>query len=98
MKEGTKQQALKHYNRMIKYARSMEPKGKISWRKMEKEIGESWFSGNCSYCENYSCDLCKLQEEAGCCDGLWTKMNRAKTWDEFVKRAIAVREYIKENG
>jgi hypothetical protein len=33
-----------------------------------------------------------------CCDGLWLKMSRSRTWGEWAKNAELVRDYIKENG
>ena len=53
----------------------------------------------------YLCPLSLFKEKSFpidegkiCCNGLWAKINEAKTWSTWIKRAEKVLEYIKENG
>ena len=57
--------AIEHYDRMIEFAKSLNPE-KVDTRSMlqimDDEIGELWYSSDCNYCENYSysCVQCPL--------------------------------------
>jgi len=67
---------------------------------IESELGEHWYSGYCSYCREHRkvCSSCNLWSARGCCDGLWGKMSKAKTWKKWVFWATKVLQYIIENG
>jgi len=106
----TKTKALKHYDRMIKWAEKQKPRERLSfnfkgYHRMQKELGEHWGGVYCPYCTNLKETgnrLCPLTKNNcfgfNCCEGLWGKMRGSKTWGTWVKRAKLVREYIRENG
>lgn len=100
----TKQQALKHYDRMIEWAKTQDPFLGTDRHLMLHSLGEFWYSDDCPYCiaTNSNCQLCKLKgaEEisSSCCGGLWEIMARSLTWGEWIENAKKVREYIEENG
>ena len=98
-----KQRALKHYDRMIRWAEK-QPKRKFPFSgDMERAIGEEWHSGDCPYCQKYdpfacfSTSLCPLVE-GDCCGGLWKDMSTRRTWSGWVNAAKKVRAYIKQHG
>ena len=105
-KSKEKKDAIKHYKRMIKWAKKQPPLEKQRGHKMLKEMGENWYSESCSYCKNYlippvppGCWECvgngipKI-----CCHGLWNKMRHASTWGDWITAAKKVLKYIKKNG
>jgi hypothetical protein len=61
---------------------------------------------NTSFCKNNTYGNCPLNPNKAnfkktsmyCCNGLWSKMNRSKTWEEWIVNAKLVKKYIKENG
>lgn len=107
--EQCRRKAIRHYNRMIKWAKTQNPKSKVSKKKMEKEIGESWSGRDCAYCTEYIamwCGGCPLRpcgyatDYPGevCCSGLYYKMLTTSIWSSWIKAAEKVRDFIKENG
>jgi hypothetical protein len=102
--------ALAHYDRMIKWAEK-QPLGGHADNSMHYELGESEYGEDCSYCKKYyqigGCLLNSNDREKPCsipwytnhcCNGLWDKMESAKTWGTWIKYAKQVRDYIRENG
>jgi hypothetical protein len=105
--DSVKQKAIKHYQRMIAWAEKQPPREKASFMVMDDSISESYGSINCAYCIKYKCCCqlgCPLYRRpknlylSVCCNGLWSKMFRSKTWGTWVKRAKKVLEYIEVNG
>ena len=99
--EKIKQKALEHYNRMIALAETRPANECAHLGIMYKEIGEWWSGYDCSYCKEFmkNCNNCSLgQESDTCCCGLWLRMHNCKTWDEWIKWAKRVRQYIVDNG
>lgn len=99
----TKFRAIRHYNRMIEWAEKQNPDFGPDCDIMYEEIGESWYSGSCTYCLKAvgCCKQCKLKGgsiQPTCCNGLWRKMSSSCTWREWIEEAKKVREYIKKNG
>jgi hypothetical protein len=110
------QQAISHYNRMIKWVKTQDPKQYPDECFMEQEIGEDWFGDGCPYCkinmaEEYDekhaeCEKCPLSKNGAeqgigtgnCCNGLWKKMARSKTWKTWLKYAELIKQYIIEKG
>ena len=98
-----KRKAIAHYKRMIKWAKTQNPRARADIVKMSYELKDCWSSDECVYCEEYIfCGECPLAspnwEIEGCCGGLWDKMDDARTWKTWIKYAEQVLEYIKENG
>lgn len=87
---------------MIAFAKKQNLKEEPNTATMIAAIGETWYSKNCPYCKEYyrqGCDICPLNTPgSSCCNGIWVKMNYAKTWREWIKYAKKVIKYIKENG
>jgi len=59
------------------------------------------FIFNC--CEHNEYGICPLninteKTSTYCCDGLWIKMAKSETWEEWIVNAKLVKNYIKENG
>jgi hypothetical protein len=104
----TKTKAIKHYEKMIAWAKKQRPRKRVDIFFMGNSISQIWISTYCSYCLVYlGCVLqktgkkCPLYEANAwdvCCNELWRKMDKAKTWGTWVKRAEKVLEYIKEHG
>jgi len=107
-KSAMKRAALKHYNRMIKWAGKQPANEKVCTTKMQTLLHERYFGDDCVYCQedlkqqkkqNYPvCSECALCKNDECCDRLWSKMVYSKTWKTWIKNAQLVREYIKKNG
>lgn len=100
-----KEEALAHYDRMIKWAEKQSNYIHPHYSTMNSELGEGWTSVDCSYCQEYSYDCehnCPLYISTssyfGCCNGLWRLLNKVNTWQEWAEAAKAVRAYIKEHG
>lgn len=104
-----KQQAIEHYERMIKWAEKQNSSHLAIASTMRLSINENWFGGFCGYCNNKprkvtarltdKCVGCELGRSVfTCCDDLWETMNSSMTWKEWITNAKKVLEYIKENG
>ena len=108
-----KAKAIKHYDRMIKFAKSeIDEGGKtVNADRMRQSIREDWYAGSCPYCKKYmihheclsgtlciKCPLMPTGKTDDCCNGLWMEMSKASTWKEFIVCAERVKEYIRENG
>jgi len=108
MKKTIKQEALDHYDRMIKWAKTQNSGGAPDVQIMEKELKESWFGGDCPYCKEYNfcmsskrCPLLANNNEKlcnFCCGGLWMELAISSTWKKWIKNAILVRNFIEKNG
>jgi len=103
MSKSIKQKAIEHYDRMIAWAEKQRVNGFPLLTIMFDEIGEHWDGEYCPYCLTYkSCSCCNLdiisKATFHCCNGLWSKMYRAKTWKTWIKYAKQVRQYIIDNG
>lgn len=96
--------ALKHYDRMIKYAKKQNPNDPPAFLKMLDDIGETWYHLDCTYCNIFkdNCLLCSLSvhgsDSSSCCMGLWSYMDKSYTWKEWIGWAKLIKEYIKING
>lgn len=102
-----KKETIKHYNRMIKWAKKQPQEGLVNVKFMFSEIGEDWFSEYCEYCKlknrGYRCKLIPKKDEAcfggsNCCDGLWLNMYETRIWKQWIEGAKLVKDYIKKNG
>ena len=98
-------EATAHYGRMIAWAKTRPENEFPNDDDMIAGIGEEWHSKDCSFCQKYfntymndRCTLCPLNDGAVCCGGLWSKMNSAVTWGEWIAAAEKVKEYIIEHG
>jgi hypothetical protein len=99
----TKFRAIRHYDRMIKWAEKQNPDFGPDYDIMYEKIGENWYANSCTYCAkaHNDCILCKLNGSAAsyhCCNGLWRKMSSCYTWKEWIEGAKEVREHIKKHG
>jgi len=97
LRKGT----LSHYRRMIKYAKKQDPNEEPDAKKMLSDIGEDWYAKHCPYCQTYyrigcpsTCPLCN--NRISCCGGLWTKMNQALTWAQWIIHAKEIVKFIKK--
>ena len=101
--------AIRHYKRMIKWAKRQPLEHWPNYHRMEREINEDYFAPSCSYCRKFiaifinrlDCELnCGYNEDCSCvcCDGLWDKMADSTTWKEWIEGAEAVLKYIRKNG
>jgi len=97
---------VRHYNRMMAWAKTQPEGEEVSITKMYDEIGEDWTAENCPYCQKYyinkgSCSQCPLNISNfpyHCCNHLWSQMNKSQTWGEWVERAKAVKKYVWKHG
>ena len=96
----TKNEAIQHYDKMIKWAEKQNKYKIPSVSKMYYEIKTTWAGQHCSYCNihNTTCFLCELHSKNSCCDGLWLRMDRSKTWKEWIKYAKKIKRFIEKNG
>lgn len=105
--------AIRHYKRMINFAKMQIYDTSPSFDTMERYIGETIWSRYCSYCDEHdrksilncggTCPLFSLvdnkeQDENYCCHGLWDRMSESSSWKSFIVNATNVLEYIKRNG
>lgn len=58
-----KKEAIKHYNRMIEWAKIQNPEEAVDYYLMEVAIGEDWWAGYCPFCKNFGCMVCPLNTE-----------------------------------
>lgn len=106
MKKSLKANALAHYDRMIAWASKQNKRRVPDTFKMRLAIGETASGYFCPYCIKYDsyCKKCPLftpntdNVSDGCCNGLWRKMNDAKTWGLWLVYAKKVRAYIEVHG
>ncbi len=110
MPKSIKQEALEHYDRMIKWVKTQSNEDMPNHSAMLRAIHENWFGNDCPYCGKYympkdkKCK-CRLNPEkkyrlpSDCCDGLWVKMSICTyTWADWLKYARKVRAYINKHG
>ena len=111
LKSEIKRQAIRHYQRMIKFALSQKWFDEAISLFMLKEIGECWSGEYCAYCNHYftedniesdteciDCPLNPGSDSENCCDDLYEKMADSKYWITFAYRAWRVLRYIQRNG
>jgi hypothetical protein len=95
-----KQEAISHYDKMITWAKKQKHDKGVVKGEMLSDIGEHWGGDFCEYCTEFVCSKCPLSKEQHfpprlvCCDSLWGKMTRAKTWRDWIYFAEKIREYI----
>lgn len=81
---------------------------------LEALLGENWYAGDCVYCQKHAdtderkyksdddCGKCPLTEKPSdvenCCNGLWRRLENARTWEAWLERAIKVKAYIAKKG
>lgn len=104
----TRKEALAHYERMIKWAKTQPKKADVSEHDMVSAIKEAWSADYCPYCKKMtgkSCRLCPLCRPSAktlylgaCCGGLWYKLDLAETWGEWLKYATKIYDFIDRNG
>jgi len=104
-----KKEAIKHYSRMINWAKKQNPIELPKMEKMEDDLGEAYDYSHCSYCNYFKgvCWKCSLIKEDvtrhhadsySCCDGLWRNMLISLTWKEWLFWAKKIKGYIKWYG
>jgi hypothetical protein len=112
MSKSIKQQTIESYNKKIKWMEKQPLREKPDYKKMYKTIGIGIGAMSCPYCHKYLqmhyCFNCKLNptekglweesSEIYCCNGLWLKMKKARTYKTAIKYAKLVRQYIIDNG
>jgi hypothetical protein len=103
-----KEIALKHYDKMIEWAKA-QPENDIQDKfEMMHAISENWDASSCIYCDTVNihtgkCVLVKSKDKicnngSNCCNSLWLKMNQSYTWKEWIEKAKKVRKYIQKYG
>ena len=96
-----KERSLTHFRLMIEWA-NKQPKNEYNQRHlMFKAVGVDWSRGDFDYCakNRQTCETCPLGDDNnGCCNGLWKDMQTSKTWGDWIKNAVEVVKFIKENG
>ena len=92
---------IEHYERMIKWAEKQDGRKRICQTKMEIEIGESYFSDSCPFCDAFhdeyrGCSCCplRLNESGTCCDYMWSELYHSKRWGEWIRNAKRVIEFV----
>lgn len=103
-----KKAAIKHYKKMIKWAKKQDPHKIVLETDMKKAIGEDWHGSSCPYCLHfnaiktiYICWRCPLSggpDDSCCCGRLWHDLNASHYWGLWVKNAKEVLKYIKKHG
>jgi len=107
-----KEAVIAHYDRMIAWVKTTRKfRQRPKMMDMLSSIGKYWYGEYCLYCKEYStmggCNDCPLHTDIVgepsssnrcCCNGLWAKMAKAKTWQTWLKYAEQVRAYIKKHG
>ena len=100
--------AIKHYDKMIAWAKQQLPNACVNNLHMLDAVKAHWSAEHCVYCAELGC-VChkcpllaytstKTVGDNKCCAGLWTKMNKAKTWKSWIYHAEKVRDYIVRYG
>ena len=103
-----KKRTIKHYNKMLEEANKFPQKGMPNYL----ELSEDWGSNTCPFCNEfkayncfndscYRCPLCgtdklKLDPSYYCCNGLWEKMDNARTWKTWKKYAQLIIEMVEK--
>ena len=83
-------QSIKHWERMVTYARKRDKETHYDYRDMSNDINETTGTEDCALCQYYkeSCDDCLLGIKHGACGeerNAYNKVVHAKTWGDFVK-------------
>lgn len=88
--------SIKHYEKMIAWAKKQNKKEISNENVMWKSIGEHWHSNSCSLCELFVCSKCPFGRKYGYCGKLknknkWIKLVTAHNWKEWIKGAKQVK-------
>ena len=83
---------IKHWKRMIRWAKKQKPRDRALWQTMNDSIEETWQGDDCPLCKAYICEKCPLEKMYGECSGfnkknLWETVNHSRTWGTWVKNA-----------
>jgi len=105
MKRGIKKETIEHYDRMITWAEKQPHDTMPMTLLMLHDIGESWDSRYCYYCDIFlfnpekTCPLNLMYTYCrgkNCCGALWSVMQQAPTWGTWIVAAKKVRAFIKK--
>lgn len=98
-----KQDVLDHYDRMIAWAETQNPRSKVNSDEMRICISEWWYSDDCPLCKTYQnefsedcvkCPVYKKSKNYYCRGTPWIKMDDSKTWKTWLKYAKLEREFL----
>jgi hypothetical protein len=100
-----KDEAIRHYNRMIAWAEKQPPYEFPNSLKMKKKLGESWYGYDCPFCNalrkgdgTAECEECPLYLAGKACQNLtspWAVMAIAETWEDWIQEAKRLRDVIR---
>lgn len=91
-------ETLNHYRRMIEWARFQGMDESPSSIKMQASIGEDWTQAHCAMCNAHyhvtdentciTCPIYKYElERCGIVGTRWHRLNKSKTWPEWILNA-----------
>ena len=100
--------AIKHWQTMIDWAKTQPADDTAHMTSMYKAIATGWDFKGCPYChefliiqDDHKCTDCPLTKNnistRFCCGGVWTRVNSANTWSEWLVAAEEVLQYIKDH-
>ena len=102
-------ESIKHWERMITFAKTRKGKEFVSDVEMFTVIGETWNSGSCPLCKLhlYGCSKCILRILYGNCDNLetsltgtyenvWSEVSNANIWSDWIKNANVMVKQLTE--
>lgn len=86
-----------HYNTMIKWASTQDPKDETDYCFMKACIGMEWHAPDCAFCSffNGECGKCPLTD---CEQTPWYDVNKAGTWGEWIIAAKQFKHWIEHFG
>lgn len=96
-------ESLRHYWRMRKWAKWQDGNECPNVDYMEDVINEYWYDGDCALCQEFrshggtECGECPLFVNGfGCTehDSPWSKMDKSKTWTEWIENATEMARVI----
>lgn len=101
--------SVEHWERMIEWAKTQRPYGDVRYSRMDDEIGEGWFSVDCSLCIMYyipkekimnppavsTCGACPVTPDCFDKESLWVKVNSTRNWKEWIPAAEDMLNYLK---
>lgn len=96
--KGAIRKSIKHWERMIKWAKKQDKYARPLYSYMELEINESWYNGDCALCRFYKdyCYNCILSTEYVDCyddDSIWRLISDSNTWKEWIANA---KQFLKQ--
>jgi hypothetical protein len=91
---------LEIYRQMRRFVEKQRADEEASWLVMRQAIGVCWLAADCPACSAFDvCDECPLDGHTPegwlCCSGLWYKMDRCRTWGEFLVAMDKVGGFIR---